>query len=139
MSIAPFNASTYLGDRNTANLVGLKSRLDTLTNQLSSGKVGTTYGSLGTGRTTSLSAHAALSALDGYDAVITNATTRVTLASTSATPRSPGRPEVAASLIARTHCPCTTADSDDNRPSSSRTCSRSAGSHPTPTDATAPT
>ena len=85
MSIAPFNASTYLGDRNTANLVGLKSRLDTLTNQLSSGKVGTTYGSLGTGRTTSLSAHAALSALDGYDAVITNATTRVTLANASVT------------------------------------------------------
>ena len=85
MSIAPFNASTYLGDRNTANLVGLKSRLDTLTNQLSSGKVGTTYGSLGAGRTTSLSAHAALSALDGYDAVITNATTRVTLANASVT------------------------------------------------------
>ncbi|KQP40730.1 hypothetical protein ASF49_20385 [Methylobacterium sp. Leaf104] len=85
MSIAPFNASTYLGDRNTANLVGLKSRLDTLTNQLSSGKVAATYGGLGTGRTTSLSAHAALSALDGYDAAITNATTRVTLANASVT------------------------------------------------------
>ncbi|MCK2054089.1 hypothetical protein [Methylobacterium sp. 37f] len=85
MSIAPFNASTYLGDRNTANLVGLKGRLDTLTNQLASGKTATTYGGLGTGRTTSLSAHAALSALDGYDAAITGATTRVTLANLSIT------------------------------------------------------
>jgi flagellin-like hook-associated protein FlgL len=85
MSIAPFNASTYLSDRNTANLVGLKGRLDTLTNQLSSGKVAPTYGGLGAGRTTSLSAHAALSALDGYDAAITTATTRVTLANASVT------------------------------------------------------
>ncbi|MCJ2043907.1 hypothetical protein MKK58_05070 [Methylobacterium sp. J-078] len=85
MSIAPFNASTFVGDRNTANLVGLKGRLDTLTNQLASGKTATTYGGLGVGRTTSLSAHAALSALDGYDAAITGATTRVALANTSVT------------------------------------------------------
>lgn len=85
MSIAPFNASTYLSDRNTANLVGLKSRLDTLTNQLASGKTATTYGGLGAGRTTSLSAHAALSALDGYDAAINGATTRVALANASVT------------------------------------------------------
>lgn len=85
MSIAPFNASTYVGDRNTANLVGLKGRLDTLTNQLASGKAATTYGGLGVGRTTSLSAHAALAALDGYDAAITGATTRVALANTSVT------------------------------------------------------
>jgi flagellar hook-associated protein 3 FlgL len=85
MSIAPFNASTYVGDRNTANLVGLKGRLDTLTNQLASGKTATTYGGLGVGRTTSLSAHAALSALDGYDAAITGATTRVALANSSVT------------------------------------------------------
>lgn len=85
MSIAPFNASTFRSDRNTANLVGLKSRLDTLTTQLASGKAATTYGGLGAGRTTSLSAHAALSALDGYDAAITGATTRVTLANASVT------------------------------------------------------
>jgi flagellar hook-associated protein 3 FlgL len=85
MSIAPFNASTYVGDRNTANLVGLKGRLDTLTNQLASGKAATTYGGLGAGRTTSLSAHAALSALDGYDAAITGANTRVALANASVT------------------------------------------------------
>ena len=85
MSIAPFNASTYLSDRNTANLVGLKSRLDTLTNQLASGKTETTYGGLGAGRTTSLSAHAALSALDGYDAAINGANTRVALANASVT------------------------------------------------------
>lgn len=85
MSIAPFNASTYLSDRNTANLVGLKGRLDTLTNQLASGRSANTYGGIGTGRTTSLSAHAALSALDGYDAAIAGATTRVALANASVT------------------------------------------------------
>ncbi|MCJ2034320.1 hypothetical protein [Methylobacterium sp. J-068] len=85
MSIAPFNASTYVGDRNTASLLGLKSRLDTLTTQLASGKTASTYGGLGAGRTTSLSAHAALSALDGYDAAITGATTRVALANASVT------------------------------------------------------
>lgn len=85
MSIAPFNASTYLSDRNTANLVGLKGRLDTLTNQLASGRSADTYGGIGAGRTTSLSAHAALSALDGYDAAIAGATTRVALANASVT------------------------------------------------------
>lgn len=85
MTITSFNASTYAADRNTANLVGLKSRLDTLTNQLSTGKAADTYGGLGSARTTSLSAHAALSALDGYDSAITGATTRVSLASATVT------------------------------------------------------
>ncbi|NEU12702.1 hypothetical protein G3T14_11195 [Methylobacterium sp. BTF04] len=85
MTIAPFNASTYVADRNTANLVGLKGRLDTLTTQLSTGRAADSYGGLGSARTTSLSAHAALSALDGYDSAITGATTRVTLASAAVT------------------------------------------------------
>lgn len=85
MTISPFNASTYVADRNTANLVSLKSKLDTLTTQLATGQAASTYGGLGSARTTSLSAHATLSALDGYDNAITGATTRVTLASTALT------------------------------------------------------
>lgn len=85
MTISSFNASTYVADRNTANLVGLKSKLDKLTTQLSTGQAASSYGGLGSARTTSLSAHAALSALDGYDNAITSATTRVTLASAAVT------------------------------------------------------
>lgn len=85
MTISSFNASTYVADRNTANLVSLKSKLDTLTTQLATGQAAGTYGGLGSARTTSLSAHAALSALDGYDSAITGATTRVSVASAAVT------------------------------------------------------
>ncbi|WP_336486513.1 flagellin [Methylobacterium nigriterrae] len=83
--IQPFAAGSYATGRNTANLVNLKSQLDTLTTQLTTGRAAETYGGLGTGRSESLSAHAALSALDGYDSTITTAQTRVQLASASLT------------------------------------------------------
>ena len=60
-TIQPFAAGSYRTDRTTSNLIDLKSRLDGLTTQLSTGRAAQTYGGLGAGRTTSLSAHAAIS------------------------------------------------------------------------------
>ncbi|KQT08574.1 hypothetical protein ASG40_11915 [Methylobacterium sp. Leaf399] len=85
MSISPFTAGTYVSDRNAANLVSIKNRLDGLSTQLATQQTADSYGGLGSARTTSLSAHATLSALDGYDAAIAGATTRVNLATTSVT------------------------------------------------------
>ncbi|HEX8417969.1 MAG TPA: hypothetical protein VF641_10240 [Methylobacterium sp.] len=85
MSISPFTAGTYRTDRNTANLVALKSQLDTLSTQLATGRSTDSYGGLGANRTKSLSAHATLSALDGYDAAITGARTRVEVTTASVT------------------------------------------------------
>lgn len=82
-TISNFAAGSYRTSRTTDNLLTLKSQLDTLTTQLASGRSAETYGGLGSGRTTSLSAHATLSALDGYDAAITGANTRVSLAASS--------------------------------------------------------
>lgn len=85
MTISAFTAGTYVQDRNTANLVSQKARLDALSTQLASGRTAETYGGIGAARTTSLSAHASLSALDGYDAAITANTTRVTVTSSAVT------------------------------------------------------
>ena len=85
MTISAFTAGTYFQDRNTANLVSQKARLETLTAQLTTGRNAETYGGIGSARTTSLSAHASLSALDGYDAAINANTTRVTVASSAVT------------------------------------------------------
>ncbi|GJE54390.1 MULTISPECIES: flagellin [Methylobacterium] len=84
-SINTFAAGSYAADRTAASLAGLKSRLDGLTTQLASGRAAETYGGLGSARTSSLSAHATISALDGYTAAIASSTTRVTLAATSLT------------------------------------------------------
>ena len=85
MTIQPFAAGSYIHERNTASLLGMKSRLDALTNQLATGRAAESYGGLGAGRATSLSAHASISALDGYMSAIAGATTRVSLANTSLT------------------------------------------------------
>ncbi len=85
MTVQPFAAGSYLTDRTTTNLVGLKSRLDTLSRQLATGRAAETYGGLGVGRSASLSAHATISALDGYTAAINGANTRVSLATASLT------------------------------------------------------
>src|SRR3978361_2049873 len=84
-TIPSFAAGSYIANRNTSNILNLKSQLDTLTTQLTTGRTGETYGGLGTGRSNSLGANATLSALDGYDSAITGAQTRVTLASASLT------------------------------------------------------
>ncbi|MEH3118015.1 MAG: hypothetical protein PGN25_10585 [Methylorubrum populi] len=85
MTITAFAAGTYRYDRQSASLVGMKDQLDGLARQLSTGRTAETYGGLGAGRTTSLSAHAAISAQDGYLAAITSAETRVKLTSASLT------------------------------------------------------
>ncbi|MER2265524.1 hypothetical protein [Methylobacterium oxalidis] len=82
-TISSFAAGSYVTHRNTQNILNLKDQLDTLSTQLSTGRASETYGGLGSGRVTSLSAHATLSALDGYDAAIASAKTRVSLASAS--------------------------------------------------------
>jgi flagellar hook-associated protein 3 FlgL len=84
-TILPFAAGTYRFDRQAASLVGMKTQLDDLSRQLATGRAAETYGGLGPGRTTSLSAHAAISAQDGYLAAITPADTRVKLTSASLT------------------------------------------------------
>ena len=81
MSITPFAAGLIASNRQTATILAQKSQLDTLTTQLATGRTADTYGGLGSGRTTSLSAHAAISALDGYSAAIGHGTTRVAVAS----------------------------------------------------------
>ncbi|WP_018261502.1 hypothetical protein [Methylobacterium sp. WSM2598] len=83
MTISPYAAGTYAGDLNARRLIGLKSQLDGLSTQLSTGKVAQTYGALGTARSTSLSAHAQVSALDASDAAIDLAKTRLDLAGAS--------------------------------------------------------
>ena len=85
MFIKPFTAGTYVSDRNAANLTALKDKLDTLSTQLATQQASDSYGGLGSARTTSLSAHATLSALDGYDSAIDGATTRVNLSTASIT------------------------------------------------------
>ncbi|MGX7704875.1 hypothetical protein [Methylobacterium sp. Gmos1] len=83
MTIAPFAAGTAAADLNTQRLVAMKTTLGTLSNQIGSGRNAETYGGLGTGRTQSLSAHAQISALDGYIAASGTGATRVALASAS--------------------------------------------------------
>lgn len=85
MLIKPFAAGSYVSDRTTSNLIGLKSRLDTLTAQLASGRAADTYGGLGAARTTSLDVHAAISAITGYATAIDGATTRASVLTNSLT------------------------------------------------------
>ena len=84
-TITPFAAGSYLTTRNATQLAALKNQLNDLSNQVSSGKVATTYGGLGAGRSTALSAQAMLSALTGYASGLDAAKTRTDLAVTSLT------------------------------------------------------
>ncbi|MEH3145910.1 MAG: hypothetical protein PGN34_11305 [Methylobacterium frigidaeris] len=83
MTISPFAAGTYARDLNTSRLLDMKGQLDSLSRQLTTGRTSETYAGLGAGRTTSLTARSQISALDGYAAGITNAGTRLSLATTS--------------------------------------------------------
>lgn len=82
-TIRPYAAGRYTADKATSQILSLKSQLDTLSTQLSTGRTAETYAGLGAGRSTSLTARATLSALDGYDAGIASAQTRVSVASAS--------------------------------------------------------
>lgn len=82
-TIRPYAAGAYVTQRNTQQILDLKNQLGTLTTQLSTGRTAETYAGLGVGRTTSLTAHATISALDGYDAAIGYGQTRAQLATSS--------------------------------------------------------
>lgn len=84
-TIRPFAAGSVATSRNTAQILGLKSQVGALTTQLATGRTADTYGGLGTGRTTALSAQASLSAITGYGAAINSGQTRTKLAVTSLT------------------------------------------------------
>ncbi|MCJ2071508.1 flagellin [Methylobacterium sp. J-030] len=84
-TITPFAAGSYLTTRNASQLAALKNQLTDLSSQVSTGLVATTYGGLGSGRSTALAAQATLSALTGYAAGIGAAQTRTNLAVTSLT------------------------------------------------------
>lgn len=84
-TIRPYAAGAYVTQRNTQQILDLKNQLGTLTTQLSTGRTAETYAGLGVGRTTSLTAHATISALDGYDAAIGYGQTRAQLATSSLT------------------------------------------------------
>lgn len=82
-SISAFAPGNYLLNRTTSDLVALKSQLDTLSTQLTTGRVAETYATLGIARSDSLTARSILSALGGYDSAIANARPRVELTSTN--------------------------------------------------------
>lgn len=84
-TIAPFAAGSYATNRTATQLTSLKSQLNDLTEQLSSGLTAQSYGGLGTGRSAALSAQASISALNGYGAIIDTAQTRAKLGTTSLT------------------------------------------------------
>jgi flagellar hook-associated protein 3 FlgL len=84
-TIKPFAAGSYITNRTASQLTTLKSQLNDLSTQLSSGLTAQTYGGLGSGRSTALSAQATLSALTGYAAGINAAQTRTNVAVTSLT------------------------------------------------------
>lgn len=84
-TITPFAAGSYVTNRNTSQLLGLKNQLNDLSTQLSTGLTAPTYGGLGSGRSTALAAQSTLSALTGYAAGITAAQTRISVAVPSLT------------------------------------------------------
>ena len=84
MTISALSGS-YAAQLNALRLSGLKTQLDGLTTQLSTGRTAETYGGLGSGRITALAAQGQIAALDGYAGGITAARTRVSLASASLT------------------------------------------------------
>ena len=84
-TIRPFAAGSYTANRTASQLTGLKSQLDALSTQLSTGRTSETYGGLGSGRVTALATQGTLSALDGYGSAITAGQTRAKLAVASLT------------------------------------------------------
>ena len=71
--------TSYIG----SGIVNLRSQLDTLTEQLSSGKVSNTYAGQGDGRSLAIGLRSQLSALDGYSDTATNVNTRINVANLS--------------------------------------------------------
>jgi flagellar hook-associated protein 3 FlgL len=66
-----------------SGIVNLRSQLDTLTQQLSSGKISTTYAGDGTGRSLAIGIRAQVAALSSYTDTQTNVNTRINVANLS--------------------------------------------------------
>ncbi|MBK5959262.1 hypothetical protein CCR97_13740 [Rhodoplanes elegans] len=82
-TITSFAAGHFTADRNTYDLLALTAQMRTLASQLSTRRVGETYGDLGIGRSASLAARAQLAGLAGYDMAIDGSRPRVELTSLS--------------------------------------------------------
>lgn len=67
------------------SLVGLRSQLDDLTRQISTGQKSTTYAGLGSQRGVAVSLRSQLSAIDGFDNTAANVNTRINIANTALT------------------------------------------------------
>ncbi len=85
MTISSLTGQSYATQVSTQRIAALKSQFDGLTTQLATGRVSETYGGLGGGRSSALSAQARIAALDGYAGGITSARTKLSLASSSVT------------------------------------------------------
>lgn len=108
MTISSTTGFSYATQVSAQRLAALKSQFDGLNEQLSTGKVAQTYGGLGIGRSTALSAQGRISALDGYAQGITAARTKLSLASASVTQVQSIASSVSSSLSAGTSGQTTT-------------------------------
>jgi flagellar hook-associated protein 3 FlgL len=71
--------TSYIG----SGIIDLRSQLDTLTQQLASGKVSNTYAGQGSGRSLAIGLRSQLSSLDGYADTAVNLNTRISVANLS--------------------------------------------------------
>jgi flagellar hook-associated protein 3 FlgL len=71
--------TSYIG----SGILDLRSQLDTLTQQLASGKVSNTYAGQGSGRSLAIGLRSQLSSLDGYADTAVNLNTRISVANLS--------------------------------------------------------
>jgi len=79
MAINGVSGSSYIG----AGILDLRNQLDTLTQQLASGKVSNTYAGQGSGRSLAIGLRSQLSSLAGYADTAVNLNTRISVANLS--------------------------------------------------------
>ncbi len=84
-SIPALSTSSYPLGRSAADLISIRGQIDSLSAQLSSGRIAETFGGLGIDRSDSLNTRAILSALGGYDAAAASTQPRLQLTSASLT------------------------------------------------------
>lgn len=87
--------SSYL----TSSLLNVRSQLEDLQQQLSTGKISTTYAGLGAGRGVAVSLRAQISSMSAYADTITNVNTRINVASTALSRMSKIGDEVKGSVL----------------------------------------
>jgi flagellar hook-associated protein 3 FlgL len=79
MAINGVSGSSYIG----AGILDLRNQLDTLSQQLASGKISNTYSGQGTGRSLAIGLRSQLSSLAGYADTAVNLNTRISVANLS--------------------------------------------------------